>query len=143
MEFQYRLQRMEMPEAQLFDPVRKRWVKETPEELVRQCLILWLQISLSIPYGRMGVEKQIQVLGLTKRFDLLIYNKQALPLILIECKSPQISLNQAMFDQAAIYNLKLKAPYLSICNGLDLRICKIDFDKMNYQFVDHFPVYPF
>ncbi len=134
---------MEMRAAQLFDPVRKRWVKETPEELVRQCLILWLQISLSIPYGRMGVEKQIQVLGLTKRFDLLIYNKQALPLILIECKSPQISLNQAMFDQAAVYNLKLMAPYLSICNGLELLICEIDFARKNYHFVGKFPEYPF
>lgn len=137
------LKRKADPESMVFDPVRKKWIHETPEELVRQCLILWLQVNQSIPYGRMGVEKQIQVLGLTKRFDLLVYNKSALPLILVECKSPEIKIHQSMFDQAAIYNLKLQAPYLGICNGHDFFVCEIDFERKIYHFIENLPVYPF
>ena len=143
MDLQSQLKRTELSGAQLFDPVRKKWVTENPEELVRQCLILWLNLNHSIPFSRMAVEKQIQVLGLTKRYDLVVYNKSALPFILVECKSPQISIHQKMFDQAAIYNMKLQAPFLGICNGLEFKICEIDFKANAYQFVLNLPSYPF
>ena len=143
MDLQSQLKRREAPEIQLFDPVRKKWIVENPEELVRQCLILWLNINQSIPFSRMAVEKQIQILGLTKRYDLVIYNKSALPYILVECKSPQISIHQKMFDQAAVYNMKLQAPFLGICNGLEFKICEIDFEKRIYHFVKEIPSYPF
>lgn len=116
---------------------------ETPEELVRQSLILWLNANQSIPFNRMAIEKQIEVLGLTKRFDLVVYNKFALPYILVECKSPQIPIQQKMFDQAAVYNMKLQAPFLGICNGLEFKLCEIDFVKKIYHFIYEIPTYPF
>lgn len=143
LDFSSQLKRKVDSDSLLFDPVRKKWIKENPEELVRQCLIIWLNQIKSIPYSRMAIEKQIQVLGLTKRFDLVIYGKSALPYILVECKSPQINIHQKMFDQAAVYNMKLKAPYLCICNGIDFRICEIDFDRKSYQFIHELPSYPF
>lgn len=143
LDMQSQLKRTDGEHAQLFDPVRKKWITETPEELVRQCLILWLNQFHAIPFNRMAVEKQIQVFSLTKRFDLVIYGKSALPFILIECKSPQMSLQQKMFDQAAVYNMKLQAPYLGICNGLDFKFCHIDFEQKIYQFISELPTYPF
>lgn len=126
----------------LFDPVRKIWIKENPEELVRQCLIIWLRTQ-SIPYSRMAIEKQIQVFGLKKRFDLVIYDRSASPFILVECKSPQISIRQNMFDQAAVYNIKLQAPYLGICNGHEFKICEINFEQKIFRFIYSLPNYPF
>jgi hypothetical protein len=127
----------------LFDPVRKKWVKDNPEEMVRQCLIVWLNQTFSIPYSRMAVEKQIQLFNMNKRFDLVIYDKSASPFILVECKSPDIHIQQKMFDQAAIYNMNLLAPYLGICNGEELRVCKIDFINKTYEYADDLPPYPF
>lgn len=143
LELQSKLKRSGSGKSLLFDPVRKKWISESPEEIVRQCLILWLAVTFGIPYGRMAVEKQIQVLGLMKRFDLVIYNKHALPYILIECKSPQIPLHQNLLDQAALYNMKLQAPYLMISNGMDTQVCKIDFINQRYEFIKSLPHYPF
>ncbi len=143
LDLQSQLKRSDSANPQIFDPVRKKWIMESPEEMVRQCLILWLNQHQSIPFSRMAVEKQIQVFSLTKRFDLVIYGKSALPYILIECKSPQMSIHQKMFDQAAVYNMKLQAPYLGICNGIEFKMCQIDFEQKIYHFIYDLPQYPF
>ncbi len=128
---------------QLFDPVRKTWVLETPEESVRQSMIQWLHDSLGIPFSRMTVEKQILVLNARRRFDLVIYDRLANPFILIECKAPSIAINQRFFDQAAAYNLNLKAPYLAISNGPFSLFAKLDFATRQIEFIPVLPSYPF
>jgi hypothetical protein len=143
LDLEAQIKRSVSPELQLFDPVRKKWVMENPEEIVRQCLILWLTENNAIPYSRMAIEKQIQILGLTKRYDLVVYNKSAMPYILVECKAPHLAIHQSMFDQAAVYNMKLQAPFLGICNGHELKLCEIDFDKRLYHFIAELPHYPF
>lgn len=137
------LKRHPQQSAVLFDPVRKKWVQENPEEIVRQCLIYYLNQKHAIPYSRMAVEKQIQVYGMKKRFDLVIYNKMAQAFILIECKSPNVQILQEVMDQAARYNIQLKAPYLMVSNGLTSLLCQIDFIKSSYVFIEQFPDYPF
>lgn len=143
MQFQNLLRRHPEKHAMFFDPIRNKWFKETPEELVRQCLILFLKHSFSIPLSRIAVEKQIKINNLNKRFDLVIYAKTGNPYILIECKSNHIQINQAMFDQASNYNLNLKAPYLGISNGLEFIVCKMDFLNWKYEFIKKLPDYPF
>lgn len=91
----------------------------------------------------MAVEKQLRLATLTKRFDLVIYNQNADPFILMECKAPTIAINQQMFDQAGTYNLKLNAPYLGICNGHQLLLASINFQSGAIAFTDEFPEYPF
>ncbi len=71
------LKRQLLPKPILFDPVRKKWMAETPEETVRQCLIQYLNLKHHIPLSRMAVEKQVAVYQLKKRFDLVVYNKMA------------------------------------------------------------------
>ncbi|HEX5624869.1 MAG TPA: type I restriction enzyme HsdR N-terminal domain-containing protein [Saprospiraceae bacterium] len=127
----------------LFDPVRKKWVQENPEEWVRQCLVLMLREEYGIPMSRMAVEKQIEVHGLKKRFDLVIYDRLGQPFVLIECKAPEIPIRQALFDQAAVYNFRLKAPYLGITNGHQLILAAISFDSSDFAFIASLPAYPF
>ncbi|MBK7359049.1 MAG: type I restriction enzyme HsdR N-terminal domain-containing protein [Saprospiraceae bacterium] len=137
------LKRQLLPKPMLFDPVRKKWMAETPEETVRQCLIQYLNLKHHIPLSRMAVEKQVAVYQLKKRFDLVVYNKMAQAFLLVECKAPQIQILQDVLDQAARYNIQLKAPYLMVSNGQLSLLCQIDFLKSTYQFTQELPDYPF
>ena len=88
-----------------------------------------------------SVEHQIDVYGLKKRFDLLVYNKNLSPFILIECKSPSVKINQKTFDQIIQYNLKLKCPYLMITNGLNHYFCNVNQNEKKIEFIDSIPFY--
>ena len=109
--------RKEQDQPQIFDPLRKLWVKLTPEEWVRQNMICMLRDTLNIPTGFMGVEKEIQVGAMKKRFDLLVFDKDHQPWMLIECKSEQVSLKEETAEQLLRYHQVLRAKYLIITNG--------------------------
>lgn len=111
----------------LYDPIRKKYYVNQPEEVVRQLLIQYLILEKKISANRIAVEKQIHVLGMEKRFDLLIYNKKMEPRILIECKAPSVQIDQKVVDQIAIYNIDLKAPFLLLSNGIQNHFFNIDF----------------
>jgi len=53
-----------------------------------------------------------------KRSDILVYDRQGKPYLLVECKTFQRPLTQAAMSQAAVYNKMLEARYLVITNGL-------------------------
>lgn len=138
-----KVKRQAGPPDRLFDPVRRKWVRENPEEWVRQCLVLMLHEEYGIPLSRIAIEKQIEVHGLKKRFDLVIYDRLGRPFVLIECKAPEIPIRQALFDQAAVYNYRLKAPYLGITNGHLLILAAISFESSDFAFIASLPDYPF
>ncbi|MBK7214629.1 MAG: type I restriction enzyme HsdR N-terminal domain-containing protein [Bacteroidales bacterium] len=125
----------------IFDPIRKKYVRLTPEEWVRQHLISYLLETREVPAGLLGVEKQISVNRLSRRFDVCIFGRNGLPLLLGECKAPSIAITSEVFDQAARYNLVLKANYFIITNGLDIFCCKMDFENKRYLFLDEIPVF--
>lgn len=125
---------------QVFDPVRKKYVLLTPEEEVRQHLILYLNEQLQYPISLMMVEKKITVNKMTRRPDIVIY-KDALPYILIECKSPQIKLTQKMFEQVAQYNLHFGVPILVLSNGSQSFVCRIDKANNNIDYLEQIPNY--
>jgi type I site-specific restriction endonuclease len=87
----------------------------------------------------MGVEVPIEVAGLKKRCDAIIYNQQMQPLMLIEFKAETVALTQQVFDQAAIYNRHLKVPFLLLSNGKDTIVAEVLENE--YRFLDHVP-YP-
>jgi hypothetical protein len=109
--------RKQEEQPQIFDPLRKLWVKLTPEEWVRQNMICMLQDKLNIPTGFMGVEKEIQVGAMKKRFDLLIFDRNHQPWMLIECKSEKVSLKESTAEQLLRYYQVLRVRYLIITNG--------------------------
>ena len=71
----------------------------------------------------------------------LLYNKEAVPRMIIEYKAPTIQLQQKTFDQISIYNLLLKVDYLIVSNGLQHYCCKMDYAAQRYIFLEAIPDY--
>jgi hypothetical protein len=128
-----------MENDKIFDPVRKKWLIATPEELIRQHWINLLHIEDGYPFSFLSVEKKFKVHKLEKRYDIVAYNHLSEPYILIECKSESTKIHQKYFEQAAIYNIAIKAPYLVITNGIQTFIAHIDFSLGSYTFIQNIP----
>jgi hypothetical protein len=125
----------------IFDIVRKKYVSLTPEEWVRQHLIHYLIKEKNFPISLIAIEKKITLNNLTKRTDILVFNAQGLPHIIVECKAPSIKISQHTFDQIARYNLKLNANYLIVSNGLNHYYCKMDTENEQFVFLKDIPNY--
>lgn len=118
MDFQSRLKlRRKVDFVEVWDPVRKRYVVLSPEELVRQLIIQYFIHSDKAKLNRLSVERKIMVHGKMRRYDLLIHNKTGNPIALIECKAPEIRLNKKALLQIGAYNLTLGVSYLIVTNG--------------------------
>lgn len=102
----------------IFCLIRKKWLKITPEEWVRQNFILYLQHVLGYPLALIAVEKVIPVGELQKRFDIVVFNMKHQPYLLIECKEMNVSLSEDVLQQALSYNTFLKAAVVVVTNGL-------------------------
>ena len=118
---------------------RRKYVRLTPEELVRQTTLQLLEDEYGFPHGLVGVEVPIEVAGLKKRCDAIVYNQQMQPLMLLEFKAPTVPLTQEVFDQAAIYNRHLHVPYLMLCNGQNSVVAQVL--ESQYQFLPAIPIY--
>jgi len=113
--------------TELFDPIRKRWVLFTEEEKVRQYFIHEL-INKKIPASHISIEKQIVINGMDKRYDILVFNKDGTPWIVVECKAPHIKLTQDVVEQVARYNKILNAEIVGVTNGAEHHFFKIDYN---------------
>ncbi len=125
----------------IFDRIRKKNIVLTPEEWVRQNFVQFLIIEKNYPKSLIAIEKQLKVNSLTKRTDILVFDKNGLPNIIVECKSFKVNLNQNTFDQIARYNLKLNAKYLIVTNGLQHFYCRMNHQKMKFEFLNDIPEY--
>ena len=101
----------------IFDGIRKTWLLLTEEEWVRQNFVRYLTETLHYPTELIALEKELLLNDLKKRFDILVYNKDYKPWMLIECKAPEVLLDDAVLQQLLRYNIGLPAPYLVITNG--------------------------
>jgi hypothetical protein len=101
----------------IFDRTRKQWLVLTNEEWVRQNFIQFLVQSMKYPESLIAIEKEIQLGELKKRFDILVYNSNHQPWMLIECKAKEVILDEKVFDQVLRYNISLPSPFLIITNG--------------------------
>ncbi len=126
--------------TQIFDNIRKKYVALTPEEWVRQHVIKYLA-EQQIPLSLISVEREIKVNTLRKRFDILVYNNNAKPCMLIECKAPEVKLTQHVLNQIALYNSQFNVAYLYISNGLQHIVCKFDYSKKKYIAIKIFPTW--
>jgi len=125
----------------IFDNLRKKYLVLTPEEWVRQHFIHYLIDKKRYPVSLVALEKQLVINNRKKRTDILIFNKNGKPEIIVECKAPSIKITQDTFDQIARYNLKLNANYLIVTNGLQHFYCKMDFENETYIFLKDIPSY--
>ena len=115
--FDYKVKR-QSGALMIFDIIRKKFVVLTPEEWVRQHVIHYLVESKNYPVALIAVEREIDLYGLRRRFDVVAFDREGKPWLIIECKAPSVQLDQKVFDQAFRYNITLTAPYVAITNGI-------------------------
>ncbi len=113
----------------IFDPLRKRWIRLTPEEWVRQNMLQYLVQTKQFPSALIAVEKEISIGELKKRFDILVY-KDSKPWMMIECKEMNVTLNETVIKQILTYNIPLQASFLLITNGTETYGFKINNEKI-------------
>ena len=89
----------------------------TPEEWVRQNFIQYLVSVRNYPTSYIALEKKIRLGELTKRFDILVYDKMHKPWMIVECKGPDIELTESVLHQALRYNISVPVPFIVITNG--------------------------
>ncbi|MBP5612155.1 MAG: type I restriction enzyme HsdR N-terminal domain-containing protein [Bacteroidales bacterium] len=125
----------------VFDCIRQKYVAFTPEEKVRQYIVHFLAEYRDYPLALMAIEMPFKVSRMRKRSDLVVYNSHTEPLMLVECKAPDVPLTDRVFDQAAVYNLQIKAPCILITNGVTHYCMELDPALNRYQFMIDIPYY--
>ena len=126
---------------EVFDTVRNRYVALTPEEWVRQHFIHYLHSELLYPFELMQVEGAITLNGMTRRCDIVVYDQDVKPFIIVECKKETVHLTQKVLDQACRYNLVLQVPYLCLTNGAQQICCQVDFAEKRLISIPELPKY--
>ncbi len=125
----------------IFDPLRRKYVRLTPEEWVRQNLVQHLVKDLGFPAGRTAVESGITHGGIQHRADVIVYNSRGEPVLMAECKAPDVKIKQDVFDQIARYNTSVGTNYLVVTNGITHYCYVLDRKRRSYCFLDHLPRY--
>lgn len=123
----------------IFDVIRKKFLLLTPEEWVRQHVVNFLIEEMNYPKSLINVEKMVKVNGINKRYDVVVFRNDVSIFLLVECKAPEVTINQQTFDQIAQYNLVLKAENLMVTNGLNHYFCQMDFENEKYIFLKELP----
>ncbi|MFI3262768.1 MAG: type I restriction enzyme HsdR N-terminal domain-containing protein [Rikenellaceae bacterium] len=123
---------------EIFDPIRMVWLIETPEEIVRQRFIYYLLTlgynkgHISVEYGFCLPSKKVQ------RADIIVFNRNGSPHILIECKAESVKLTKEVFEQVSKYNNVIKAKFIIITNLKHNFIFETN-NFINYKPITFFP----
>ena len=108
----------------IFDSIRKAWLLLTPEEWVRQNMVAYLVKTLRYPKQLVAVEREILVNNLKKRFDILVYDSNHQPWMLIECKEEKIQLSEDVLQQLLRYHIAVPVSWLVITTGVETLVWK-------------------
>lgn len=125
----------------IYDQIRKKHIVLTPEEWVRQHIVHYLLVHKQYPQSLMRLEQGFTLYKSARRADIICYNSKAEPLLLVECKAPDITISEQVFQQIAHYNIQLQAPYLFVSNGLQHYACAVNFESKSFEFLDEIPAY--
>jgi hypothetical protein len=125
---------------QVFDRLRKRYVRLTPEEAVRRDFVDYLIDEKHYPESLLANEVCIRLGNVRRRCDTVLYDRELRPQMIVEYKAPTVRIDQTTFDQIARYNYVLKVPWLVITNGLECYCCRVD-EKGRAAFVKELPDY--
>ncbi len=125
----------------IFDEIRKKFILLSPEEWVRMHVVQFLIREHNYAKGLINVERQLKVNNISKRYDVVVFNKDGSVFMIVECKAPSVPINQVVFDQIARYNLALDAQYLMVTNGLQHYVCQMDFTNRCYNFLEEVPIH--
>ena len=136
-----RLERNEDGSVTVMDPLRRRRVRLTPEEWVRQHFTSYLIHTKHYPAGLLANEVTITLNGMSRRCDSVLYGRDRQPRMIIEYKAPTVALTQRVFDQVWRYNTVLRVPWLIVSNGLQHIVCHLDKKTGTYEFLSQVPEY--
>lgn len=139
-EYAFRIRELDS-KRQIFDESRKRFVALTPEEWVRQNFLQYLITEKQYPRSLISVEGGLKLYKRKKRTDIVVYDNQGKALLIVECKAPEVRIDQNVFDQIVRYNMALQVNYLILTNGLNHYSCAIDYVNQNYRFLKEIPAY--
>ena len=123
----------------LFDPLRRKEVADTPEERVRQWFIALLRDSAAVPAGLMMSEWALEYGGKRYRADIVVFDREALRLAVVECKRPEVKIDASVAEQAMRYNIVLGVTFLFLTNGKNTYLYKREGDV--FRAMDHLPSY--
>lgn len=123
----------------IWDPLRKKEVALTPEERVRQWCIGVLAGQLQVPLHMMMSEAGFKLGDKQFRADIIVYDRKAQPLMVVECKRPEVEITSEVLDQAVRYNMVLNVKYIMITNGTRTFVCRRDGN--GFSFIDKVPAY--
>ena len=125
----------------IYDTLRRKYVKLTPEEWVRQHFVHMLMERKGYPGALMANEVALKVGEKQLRADTVLYDSRLRPRMIIEYKAPHVAITQAVFDQIATYNLLLRVDYLVVSNGLSHYCCRMDYEGRQYRYLQDIPLY--
>ncbi len=136
--YSFRFKQSKNNQVLIFDKVRKKWLVLTPEEWVRQNIIVHLIDSLGYPETVFKIESGVSINQNKRRSDVLVY-KNSKSFILIECKAPNIDLTENVLNQALNYNTVYKCPFVILTNGIIHKT--LDVSQNSIQSINYFPIY--
>ena len=125
--------------TKVFDPIRKIYCTLTPEEEVRQKMLYYLVEQKKYPSGLIAVEYSIKVNNLPKRCDIVVFNKEAKPVMIVECKAEYVPITQKALDQAIRYYSGMKVDYLLLTNGKTMFCYHIDIENNKIEVLRELP----
>jgi hypothetical protein len=125
----------------IFDQIRKKFVRLTEEEWVRQNFIQYLISEGKYPAGLIRIEVMYKRKGLKRRVDILVHNRKGEPVLIVECKSHMVPLDDTVRDQIGEYNMKFKVPYVIVTNGDKHYAFKYDPVQNQYDYMMAIPLY--
>jgi hypothetical protein len=125
----------------IFDRFRKKYVVLTPEEWVRQNFLNYLVTVLKYPASLIGIEKEIFLGDLKKRYDIVVFNKNTQPWMIVECKEMGVPLSQTTLEQIVRYHMVLPAAYLVITNGVNTWCSQHNVAESRWDLTDTLPLH--
>jgi len=123
----------------LFDSLRKKYVRLTPEEWVRQNFVQFLIVEKKYSVSLIIIEAGVKVNKNSQRADLVVYDRSGNPALVAEFKAPEVKISQQTFDQIVRYNMKLRVKYLIVSNGLEHFCCQINYLDNSYVYMAEIP----
>ena len=125
----------------ILDTLRRKFVKLTPEEWVRQNFVRYLIQKGNYPPGLIGIEIPLSMNKLKKLVDILVHDRSGKPVMIVECKSYDVPLDDPVFEQIATYNMKFNVACLVVTNGMRHYACKLKGEGGKPEYLLVIPLY--
>ncbi len=121
----------------VWDSLRGKYLVLTPEEWVRRHVAEFLVSHCNVQPISIIEEYPVQLNGTAQRADIVVVGADLRPKVLVECKQPDVAIDQAVFDQAVRYNSVVGAQFVILTNGIN-HYCYEHIDG-SYRAMQSFP----